>query len=184
MRVSDVKYIGSFGYAQEFPQPAGPEFVFLGRSNVGKSSLINRLLGRKSVARTSNTPGKTRTANFYEINEGLRFVDVPGYGYAKVSRVERARWTKLIAQYLESRATLRGVIHLLDARHPPSADDRKTTERLAGSHRPVCIVFNKIDKLKPGLVDRRIAEHLQHLRATRDTAVVPFSAVSGAGARQ
>jgi GTP-binding protein len=181
MKIKQVEYIGSYGYEQPFPRPLGPEFVFVGRSNVGKSSVINTLVGRKNIARTSNTPGKTRTANFYGINDAFCFVDVPGYGYAKVSKVERARWRKLTDAYLESREVLRGVVLLLDVRHSPSVEDREVSSVLSQSDKPLCLVFTKVDKINKSRVDRQIAKHLQSLSVAGDTAVVPFSAEEGSG---
>jgi GTP-binding protein len=181
MKIRSVTYTGSFAAAAEFPAAEMPEFVFLGRSNVGKSSLINALVNRRNIARTSNTPGKTRTANFYLVNEAFFFVDMPGYGYAQVSKAERARWQKVIASYLEGRETLGGTIHLLDVRHTPSTSDREVTAELHRSKRPVCLVFNKVDKIGRTAVDRRVAGHLERLDANPRTAVVPFSSETGQG---
>ena len=130
MKIKDIKYIGSYASSQSLPKGLGPEVVFIGRSNVGKSTLINTLIGRKNIARTSNKPGKTRTANFYTVNDTFCFVDVPGYGYAKVSKSERARWRRLIAGYLASREPLAGVVQLLDIRHDPSTEDKNVSEIL------------------------------------------------------
>jgi GTP-binding protein len=183
LRIKDVSYTGSYATSRPFPKALGPEFVFVGRSNVGKSSLINTLVGRRNIARTSNTPGKTRTANFYTINDELCFVDLPGYGYAQVPKSERNRWRDLIADYLTKRESLRGVVHLLDIRHPPSAEDRKVSGLLHEMDKPVCFVFNKIDKIKKREIDPRIARHLEVLTADAGTAVVAFSADTGAGKR-
>ena len=183
MKIKAVTYVGSFARSDEIPDGLGPEFVFVGRSNVGKSSLINVLVGRKNLARTSNTPGKTRTANLYAINEAFCFMDVPGYGYAKVSRGERERWQKLVLSYLADRRPLCGVVHLLDIRHKPSRRDGEVSALLDKLDKPVCIVFNKIDKVKKREVDTRIARHLEGLDAGASTAVVPFSADTGTGKR-
>ena len=184
MKVKHVAYLGSYGYTQRFPEPLGPEFVFIGRSNVGKSSLINTLVGRKRIARTSNAPGKTRTANFYPVNHSFCFVDVPGYGYAKVPKNERATWKRIVTGYVAKRDALRGVIHLLDVRHTPNADDREVSAKLKDTGKPVCLVFNKIDKVKRREIDRKIAEHIEHLSVDSTTAVVPFSAETGQGRPQ
>ncbi|MEJ2720109.1 MAG: ribosome biogenesis GTP-binding protein YihA/YsxC [bacterium] len=184
MKVRTVTYIGSFADGHPFPAPRGPEIVFLGRSNVGKSSLINTLVGRRGIARTSNTPGKTRTANYYLINEKIYFVDMPGYGYAQVSKQERARWQNLIAVYLAEREVLRGIVQLLDIRHAPSREDRETAATLRQTGRPVCLAFNKIDKVKKSSVDQRIAAHVLLLDVDPASAVIPFSSDTGEGKRE
>lgn len=183
MKVREVVYLGSYGCDQPLPDPVGPEFAFVGRSNVGKSSLINTLVGRRDIARTSNTPGKTRTANFYVVNGAFCFVDLPGYGYARVSKKERERWQRLIKVCVENRDVLGGVVHLLDVRHTPSTEDRATAAALRKVDVPVCVVFTKTDKVKTGQIDRRIAAHLGVLDLDSATAVVPFSAQSGTGKR-
>ncbi len=181
VKIKQVSYFGSYGYDQVFPEGLGPEFALVGRSNVGKSSLINTLVGRHNIARTSNTPGKTRTANFYPVNDRFCFVDLPGYGYAKASKTERDRWRKLVASYFEERSTLAGIIHMLDVRHAPSAEDRATSSELKQSGKPVCVVFTKIDKIKKRQIDTQVAEGLQDLEFSMETAVVPFSAETGEG---
>jgi GTP-binding protein len=184
MKINTVTYLGSFAYAQEMPAPHGPEIVFLGRSNVGKSSLINTLVGRRNIARTSNTPGKTRTANYYSVNDAFCFVDMPGYGYAQVSKLERAQWQKLIAAYLAERKELRGIVQILDVRHSPSRDDRETAVAVGATGTRLCLVFNKIDKVKKTSVNQRIADHLSVLAVDPQTAVVPFSSETGEGKRE
>lgn len=183
MKVEHVSYVGSYVAKQPLPRDLGPEFVFVGRSNVGKSTLINVLVGRRNIARTSNAPGKTRTANFYSVNNTFCLVDVPGYGYAQVSRAERNRWRALIGDYLAGRESLLGVIHLLDVRHKPSLDDREISGILHDLGRPVCLVFNKIDKIKKREIDLSITRHLEVLTADAKSAVVAFSADTGVGKR-
>ncbi|HFI0255541.1 TPA: ribosome biogenesis GTP-binding protein YihA/YsxC [Streptococcus suis] len=134
----------------QYPQDEMPEIALAGRSNVGKSSFINTLLGRKNLARTSSKPGKTQQLNFYNIDDKLRFVDVPGYGYAKVSKAERAKWGKMIEEYLTSRDNLRAVVSLVDMRHDPSADDVQMYEFLKYYEIPVIIVATKADKIPRG----------------------------------
>ena len=134
----------------QYPQDDMPEIALAGRSNVGKSSFINALLGRKNLARTSSKPGKTQQLNFYNIDDKLRFVDVPGYGYAKVSKSERAKWGKMIEEYLTSRDNLRAVVSLVDMRHDPSADDIQMYEFLKYYEIPVIIVATKADKIPRG----------------------------------
>ena len=181
MRVKSVAYIGSFADPEALPRAGWPEIAFVGRSNVGKSSLINTLLGRRGVARTSNTPGKTRTANFFVVNDALCFVDMPGYGYARVSKEERSKWQTLIGRYLAKRETLRGVVHLLDVRHAPARSDIEFFIGLLDADRPRCLVFNKVDKLSRGSVRQTIAGHLRVLEPGPETAVIAFSSETGEG---
>jgi GTP-binding protein len=184
VRVQSVEYIGSYADPAALPRTGWPEIAFVGRSNVGKSSLINTLLGRRNVARTSNTPGKTRTANFFVVNDAFCFVDMPGYGYAQVSKEERSKWRVLLARYLEKREALRGVVHLLDARHAPARADIDFFLAVADAGRRRCVVFNKIDKLGRGRVRHTIAEHLRELQPGPETAVIAFSTETGEGKRE
>jgi GTP-binding protein len=185
VKIKTVKYLGSFGDAGSFPSPQGPEIVFLGRSNVGKSSLINTLVGgRREIARTSNTPGKTRTANYYLVNDSFCFVDMPGYGYAQVSKTERGNWTRLIDRYIEEREVLKGVVLLLDVRHAPSRQDKEAAEKLKKSGQRCCLVFNKIDKIGKNAVDHKIASHLGGFPADPGSGVVAFSSETGQGRRE
>ena len=183
MKIKSVEYIGSYVDADAFPD-VGPEFVFLGRSNVGKSSLINTLVNRKNVARTSNTPGKTRAANYYQVNESFTFVDMPGYGFAEVAKTERAKWERLINGYLKHRAPLCGVVLLLDIRHNAMKNDVEMAERLSEAGRPLCLVFNKTDKIKERDIDARIGAYLGAVEVDPGTAVVAFSSESGKGRRE
>ncbi|MGT2762429.1 ribosome biogenesis GTP-binding protein YihA/YsxC [Streptococcus intermedius] len=130
-----------------YPQDEIPEIALAGRSNVGKSSFINTLLNRKNLARTSGKPGKTQLLNFFNIDNQLRFVDVPGYGYAKVSKTERAKWGRMIEEYLTTRGNLRAVVSLVDFRHEPSADDVQMYEFLKYYEIPVVVVATKADKI-------------------------------------
>jgi GTP-binding protein len=184
MKVTSVEFVGSFGYPHKLPREARPEVAFFGRSNVGKSSLINTLLGRKGVARISKAPGKTRSANFFRINDRFHFVDMPGYGYARVSRAEKARWTKIFDQYVADDKRKNALIQLLDIRHDPTEADRESVARLSSCERPLCLVFNKSDKVQSGQVNRRIGEILGQLDADPRAVVLPFSSVSGRGKRE
>ena len=130
-----------------YPQDEIPEIALAGRSNVGKSSFINTVLNRKNLARTSGKPGKTQLLNFFNIDNQLRFVDVPGYGYAKVSKTERAKWGRMIEEYLTTRENLRAVVSLVDFRHEPSADDVQMYEFLKYYEIPVIVVATKADKI-------------------------------------
>jgi GTP-binding protein len=183
MKITSVEFIGSFGYPHKLPQEARPEVAFFGRSNVGKSSLINTLLKRRGVARISKTPGKTRTANFFRINDRFHLVDMPGYGYAKVPKAEKARWTKIYEQYVADASRKNALIQLLDMRHNPTQADRESVARLSAASRPLCLVFNKSDKVKNSQADQRIREILSHLDADPDAVVITFSSVSGQGKR-
>lgn len=156
----------------------------MGRSNVGKSSLINTLVGCRNLARTSNTPGKTRTMNYYLVNDAFLLVDMPGYGYAQVSKAERARWERLVAGYVAKRETLCGVVQLLDVRHTPTRADRDLLRLVEGAGRSLCLAFNKVDKLSRTGVAKSIAEHLRALDAAEETAVVAFSSETGEGKRE
>ncbi len=154
-----------------------------GRSNVGKSSLINRLLQRKALARTSATPGKTATVNFYRLDT-LRLVDLPGYGYAKVSKAEKNHWKELIGGYFEQDRDLRLVIQLIDMRHPPTADDYRMMDALVENGMPFLVVLTKADKLKKGDRARRENEIKRELSAYEGLTVIPFSSVNGEGAEE
>jgi GTP-binding protein len=184
MKITSVEFIGSFGYPHKLPKEARPEVAFFGRSNVGKSSLINTLLQRKGVARISKTPGKTRTANFFRINDRFHLVDMPGYGYAKVSKAEKERWTRIYQQYVGDATRKNALIQLLDIRHDPTEADRDSVARLSEADRPMCLVFNKSDKVKNSQIDRRIVEILSKLSAKSNAVVMPFSSVSGVGKRE
>ena len=147
MNFQKADFIASYGISSQLPESDRVEFVFSGRSNVGKSSLINRLCSRKNLARVSSTPGKTATINFYSVDD-LYFVDLPGYGYAKVSNADRDRWDKLINSYFEKDRNNELLIQLLDCRHDPSADDVQMLQFLHYHRIPIVIVLTKADKLK------------------------------------
>ncbi|NGP45507.1 YihA family ribosome biogenesis GTP-binding protein [Bacillaceae bacterium SIJ1] len=166
---------------EQFPTDQKPEIALSGRSNVGKSSFINTMLGRKALARTSQKPGKTQTLNFYGINELFYFVDVPGYGYAKVSKSERARWGKMMEQYFSKSETLRGVIQLVDFRHPPSEDDVQMYEFLKYYEVPVLLVATKMDKVKKTQVPRHMKQLKQAIDFDENDRLVLFSSVTGQG---
>ena len=151
MNFQKADFIASYGISSQLPESDRVEFVFSGRSNVGKSSLINRLCSRKNLARVSSTPGKTATINFYSVDD-LYFVDLPGYGYAKVSNADRDRWDKLINSYFEENRNNEMLIQLLDCRHDPSADDVQMLQFLHYHRIPFVIVLTKADKLKKSQV--------------------------------
>ena len=147
MNYNRNEFQASYGISSQLPAADRPEFAFSGRSNVGKSSLINKLCNRKNLARVSATPGKTATINFYRVDTAY-FVDLPGYGFAKVSNAERARWDELINGYFEAGRPLKLLVQLLDCRHDPSADDRQMLEYLRYHRIPFVVVLTKADKLK------------------------------------
>lgn len=163
----------------QWPTDGLPEVAFIGRSNVGKSSLINKLLGRKSLARVSGTPGKTRETNFYRINEKFRLVDLPGYGYATVSKSERTRFQKMLETYLTERTVLRRVVQLMDIRHPPSAMDVAVHEWLLALDAPVVIVATKSDKLSKSAITKSLSMIRQTLSTPAE--LIATSAETGAG---
>ncbi|MFU2163572.1 ribosome biogenesis GTP-binding protein YihA/YsxC [Streptococcus pluranimalium] len=164
-----------------YPQDDLPEVALAGRSNVGKSSFINTLLGRKNLARTSSKPGKTQLLNFFNIDDKLRFVDVPGYGYAKVSKKERARWGKMIEEYLVSRDNLRVVVSLVDFRHDPSQDDVQMYEFLKYYEIPVIIVATKADKVSRGQWNKQESAIKKKLNFEKTDAFIIFSSVTREG---
>jgi GTP-binding protein len=162
------------------PEATLPEIAFAGRSNVGKSSLLNRLVRRKAFARVSRTPGRTREINFFRVNDRFVLVDLPGYGYARISKERKAAWRPMIESYLRSSPELRGIVQLLDARREPSADDVEMLDFLAEVGVPVVVVVTKIDKLGRGASEARLAEIAGSLDLDPDQ-VIPFSAVTGEG---
>ena len=162
------------------PESKWPEVAFAGRSNVGKSSLLNRLVRRKRFARVSNTPGRTREVNFFLVNDRFVLVDLPGYGYARISKERRAEWKPLIEGYLRSSMELRGIVQLLDVRHDPTGDDRQMLGFLASVGVPTLFALTKIDKLGTSQRKARIAVLVDALEVNEDQ-VIPFSAVTGEG---
>lgn len=162
------------------PEPTLPEVAFAGRSNVGKSSLLNRLIHRKKFARVSNTPGRTREINFFKVNGNFVLVDLPGYGYAKISKEKKAEWRPLIEGYLRTSPQLRGIVQLLDARHDPTSDDRDMLDFLSEIGVPTIAVVTKIDKLSAAQRSRALTEIAASLSLDADQ-VLEFSAVTGEG---
>jgi GTP-binding protein len=162
------------------PESKWPEVAFAGRSNVGKSSLLNQLVRRKRFARVSNTPGRTREVNFFLVNERFVLVDLPGYGYARISKERRAEWKPLIEGYLRTSTELRGIVQLLDVRHDPTSDDRQMIAFLASIGAPTLFALTKTDKLSASQRKTRIAALTEELSVSEDQ-VIPFSAVTGEG---
>lgn len=178
MKVISAEFAHCVGMKSQLPEPALPELAFAGRSNVGKSSLINRLLNRKALARTSGQPGKTQTLNFYLVNSDFYLVDLPGYGYAKVPHTVRNKWKELLEHYLTKRSSLRGVALVVDSRHPPVASDLQMYQWLLHYNRPLIVIATKMDKL----LQREYRLNLDRLSAAYSGAkILPFSSVKGSG---
>ena len=179
--IRTLDFLGPMATADGWRPPSElPEVAFAGRSNVGKSSLLNRLVRRKAFARVSNTPGRTREINFFKVNDRFVLVDLPGYGYAKISKSRKAEWMPLIEGYLRSATALRGVVQLLDVRHPASTDDLQMLDFLADVGVPTIIVLTKIDKLRPRELPERVRELAIQLQLDEDQ-MIPFSATTNAG---
>ncbi|MBS1768064.1 MAG: YihA family ribosome biogenesis GTP-binding protein [Acidobacteria bacterium] len=178
MKVISAEFIKSAFDRSHWLSDPRPEIAFLGRSNVGKSSLINSLLGRRGLARTSSSPGRTQSINFFLINDAFYFADLPGYGYAKVSKAMRADWGKMAEDYLRDREQLALCVHLVDSRHEPTALDKQLNEWLVVNERPFVVAATKTDKLSAN----ELSKSLKTIRKTFDGAeIVAFSAESGRG---
>ncbi|MCD6336499.1 MAG: YihA family ribosome biogenesis GTP-binding protein [Candidatus Latescibacteria bacterium] len=181
MKVRKSEFVISAVQASQFPSDGDAEFAFSGRSNVGKSSLINTLLNRKGLAKTSSTPGKTRQINYFRINEAFYFVDLPGYGYARAPKRERANWGRWVEPYLKNRDPLLGLIQLIDARHDPTENDLQMVTWLLSYELPFLIVLTKSDKLSVRKLSEQIQKTRRILSEWGDLPVVPFSAKRGVG---
>ena len=169
------------GITSKLPENAFPEVAFAGKSNVGKSSLINGLLNRKSLARTSSQPGKTQTINFYKVNGDLYLVDLPGYGYAKVSNEIKAKWGRMIENYLHGSKQLKAVFLLVDIRHEPSANDKDMYQWIVAQGYEPVIIATKLDKIKRSQVQKQVKAIKQGLQVEKGTRVIPFSAETKQG---
>ena len=166
---------------EQYPNHGSPEIAFVGRSNVGKSSLINVLANRKNLAKQSATPGKTRGLNFYHIDHRLYFVDLPGYGYAKVSKAEKEFWGRMIETYLNTRNQISLIIMLVDIRHTPSADDQTMYQWLVEVEKPNLVVATKSDKISRGQVSKRLQDIRATLKMSGMEPIIPFSAQTKQG---
>ena len=169
------------GITSRLPENTLPEIGFAGKSNVGKSSLINALMNRKSLARTSATPGKTQTINFYNINDAMYLVDLPGYGYAKVSEQEKVQWGKMIERYLNTSKQLRAVFLLIDIRHDPSANDKMMYNWIVEQGFHPIIIATKLDKIKRSQIQKQVKAIKTGLNLLPGTSVIPFSAETKQG---
>ena len=169
------------GITSKLPDTGRPEIAFAGKSNVGKSSLINGLLNRKALARTSSQPGKTQTINFYNVNDFMYLVDLPGYGYAKVPETEKAKWGKMIDRYLNTSQTLKAVFLLIDIRHDPSANDKLMYDWIVNNGYNPIIIATKLDKLKRSQVQKNIKAIKDGLKLRPGSKIIPFSAETKQG---
>jgi GTP-binding protein len=179
--IRNVEFIGGMAERHGWrPESALPEIAFAGRSNVGKSSLLNTLVRRKSFARVSRTPGRTREINFFRINNEFVLVDLPGYGYARISKERKAEWRPMIESYLRRTTQLRGIVLLLDIRREPSDDDRAMLDFLAETEVPTIVALTKVDKLSKAAARGRSSEIARDLALGADQ-VIPFSSQTGEG---
>lgn len=175
-----IEYIASYGKFSQMPKEEHIEIAFAGHSNVGKSTLINKIFNRKNLARVSSVPGKTATINFYGI-DNIRFVDLPGYGYAKVAKSEKERWSGLIDGYLSSERDIRLIFMLVDMRHAPTKDDLKMIDFLIDTEMPFVLVLTKADKLKKTEREKRMQAFSKEIPCFDDMHVVPFSSMTFEG---
>lgn len=180
MNYNKAVFERAFGISAQLPESDIPEIAFAGRSNVGKSSLLNKLFNRKSLARVSSVPGKTITINFYDV-DGIKFVDLPGYGYAKISKQEKERFAELMEGYFQSGRNLKLVVQLVDMRHKPSADDYGMIEFMKQMNIPFIIVMTKSDKLKVKEYKKRLELSAQELACAGDVPIIAFSSQNGDG---
>ncbi|MBE5931113.1 MAG: YihA family ribosome biogenesis GTP-binding protein [Lachnospiraceae bacterium] len=181
MNVTKVNLETVCGITSKLPENLLPEFAFAGKSNVGKSSLINGLMNRKSYARTSSQPGKTQTINFYNINEQLYFVDLPGYGYAKVSMELRAKWGKMIERYLKKSEQLKLIFLLVDIRHEPSENDKDMYEWIVHNGFQPIVIATKLDKINRSQIAKQTKLIRTSLKMPKEGILIPFSAETKAG---
>lgn len=181
MVIKNVNLETVCGITSKVPDNPYMEFAFAGKSNVGKSSLINGLMNRKSLARTSAQPGKTQTINFYNINDQMYFVDLPGYGYAKVNEQEKAKWGKMIEKYLHTSRQLKAVFLLIDIRHEPSGNDRLMYEWICDQGYAPVIIATKLDKINRSQVQKHVKMIKEGLQVVKGTVVIPYSALTKQG---
>lgn len=181
MNYNLAKFERAYGIFEQLPESKESEIVFSGRSNVGKSSLLNKLFNRKSLARVSSVPGKTITINFYDV-DGVKFVDLPGYGYAKLSKSEKERFAGLMEGYFNSDRNIKLVVQLVDMRHKPSADDYAMISFLQEMQLPFIVACTKADKLKVKEFQKRSAELLSEFENVDENVIIPFSSQNGLGA--
>lgn len=181
MVIKNVSLETVCGITSKIPDNMYNEVAFAGKSNVGKSSLINALMNRKSLARTSAQPGKTQTINFYNINDAMYLVDLPGYGYAKVSEAEKEKWGRMIERYLQTSKKLKAVFLLIDIRHDPSANDKQMYEWMVYQGYAPIIIATKLDKIKRSQVQKNVKAIREGLQVQPGTVIIPFSAETKQG---
>ena len=181
IKIRKAEMVISAAARKQYPGEGLPEVAIGGRSNVGKSSLINTLLNRRNFARTSSQPGRTRTLNFYRINDAFFLVDLPGYGFAKVPRSEQLKWGRIMEEYLNTRTTLRGVLHLVDIRHRPTQLDVMFYEWIKHAGFQGIVLATKADKVPRGKRKQRFNEIIEALGMEGDDLLIPFSSVTGEG---
>ncbi len=181
MNVNNVNLAAVAVRKEQYPEGGLPEVAFAGKSNVGKSSLINAMINRKALARTSGSPGKTRTINFYNVENSLMFVDLPGYGYARTSKSEQEKWGKMIEGYLMKREYLKGIILLIDIRHEPGENDKMMYEWLRHYGHKIIIVATKSDKLKRSQINKHLSVIIKSLNLEKDDIIIPFSSENKSG---
>ncbi|UOQ93891.1 ribosome biogenesis GTP-binding protein YihA/YsxC [Halobacillus shinanisalinarum] len=181
MKVNQAEIVISAAGKKQYPKEFIPEIALAGRSNVGKSSFINKMIQRKNLARTSSKPGKTQTLNFYKINESFHFVDVPGYGYAKVSKKERAKWGRMMEEYFAEREQLQATALVIDVRHQPTEDDCVMYDYLKHFELPVMVIATKLDKIKKGQRDKQLKLVADTLEMDDGDQLIPFSSETGEG---
>ncbi len=184
MKITSAEFRLSAMLPEQCPKDGRPEFAFVGRSNVGKSSLLNTLLARKGLAKTSGRPGKTQTLNFFDINNKFYFVDLPGYGFAEVPVAVKENWGRVMAAYLQERPPLRLVVLLVDARHKPSENDQEMLDLLEDAGVPTLVVATKYDKLKKSEQKPNLARIRETLGLDADALVVPFSCITKEGGKE
>lgn len=181
MKINKVDFITSAVSPAQYPTGALPEIALAGRSNVGKSSFINKMLQRKNVARISSKPGKTRTINYFLINDKFHFVDLPGYGYAQVSKTEKEKWGRMMEEYFQTREPLKAVVLLVDVRHSPTKDDQAMYEYLKHFQIPVIVIATKADKVPRGSWQKNLKVVRETLKMVPDDELVLFSSETGQG---
>ena len=184
INLNNAEFVRSAAKPKDFPRDSLPQIAFAGRSNVGKSSVINRILNRKNFARVGAAPGKTTHINYFLIDKQMYLIDLPGYGYAKVSKQERDRWGKLIEDWFADTTLMTLGILIVDSRHKPTADDRTMSDFFLSTGKPFVVVANKLDKLKKSEIEPNLAQIREVLELPDEVEIIPFSAEKGTGRQE